>query len=417
MAGVSRPDEGAASDSIRFHPALGAGVLRLSDIAVGRYNNFNLIRLIAALSVIFSHSVAALGLPPEREVFFGRVGFSLAEMAVDVFFVTSGFLVTGSLIGRGSLNAFLWARALRIYPALWVMLVVTVFGLAPALTSLPLADYFAAPRTREYFIKCATLIWGLRYSLPGVFETLPLKGEFNGSLWTLPIEVRLYLNLAAAWFVLALLPAFRVRALKLALLFAAAAWFVFILRIKFTGGANGPDIRVFMFLYGSALYLWRDRIPIGWAGLVALPAALLAASVDKTVFFVVYSLCLAPLVMHLAYLPGGAIRRFNEWGDLSYGVYIWAFPIQQTLALAFPGLSLWGMVVLSSALSLAVAHLSWRLIEKRALAMKGDCAVATASGASALGGYFVRGSFAKALMPGPGATRQRDSITRRNRSR
>lgn len=391
--------------------------MRLSDYAVGRDNNFNLIRLSAALAVIFSHSVAVLGLPPEREVFFGRLGFSLGEMAVDVFFVTSGFLVTGSLIGRGSLIAYLWARALRIYPALWVMLALTAFGLAAALTTLPLAEYFALPKTREYFVKCATLIWGVRYSLPGVFETLPLKGEFNGSLWTLPIEVRLYLDLAAAWFVLALLPAIRVRALKLAILLAAAAWFVLILRMKLAGGANGPDIRIFMFLYGSALYLWRDKVPMKWAALLALPAALAAASFDKTAFFVVYALCLAPLVMHLAYLPGGAARRFNAWGDLSYGVYIWAFPIQQTLALVFPGLSLWGMVAFSSAITLGVAALSWNLIEKRVLAMKGGVAAATASGASVISGLFVRASFDKPLMPRPGITNQRDSITRRNRSR
>ncbi len=106
---------------------------RLSEYAVGRDNNFNLIRLMAALSVLFSHSVAALGLPSSREFFFDHLGLSLAEMAVDVFFVTSGFLVAGSLVNRGDVIAFLWARALRIYPAIWVMLVLTVFALAPAL--------------------------------------------------------------------------------------------------------------------------------------------------------------------------------------------------------------------------------------------------------------------------------------------
>jgi len=356
---------------------LGARPARLSDYAHGRNNNFNLIRLIAALAVIFSHSVAALGLPPEREVFFGRLGFSLGEMAVDVFFVTSGFLVTGSLVGRGSLVAFLWARALRIYPALIVMLVLTVFGLAPALTSLPLGEYLASPRTHEYFLKCATLIGGVRYSLPGVFEALPLKGEFNGSLWTLPVEVRLYLDLAAAWLALALFPAIRAQAMRLALPLAAGAWFVLILRLKLTGAANGADIRVFMFLYGSALYLWRDKVPMSGAALIALPAVLVSASFDKTAFFVVYALSLAPLVMHLAYLPGGAVRRFNACGDFSYGVYIWAFPIQQTLALAFPGLSLWEMIALSAAITLAIAHLSWRLVEKRALSLKEDFARAT----------------------------------------
>ena len=175
----------------------------LSEYAVGRDNNFNLIRLMAALSVLFSHSVAALGLPSSREFFFDHLGLSLAEMAVDVFFVTSGFLVAGSLVNRGDVIAFLWARALRIYPAIWVMLILTVFVLAPALTTLSLADYFTSAKTHEYFVKCATLIGGVRYSLPGVFETMPLHGEFNGSLWTLPIELRLYCYLAAGWLVLA----------------------------------------------------------------------------------------------------------------------------------------------------------------------------------------------------------------------
>ena len=77
-------------------------------------------------------------------------------MAVEVFFVTSGFLVAGSLINRRNVIAFLWARALRIYPALLVMLALTVFVLAPSLTSLSLADYFTAQQTYEYFAKCAT---------------------------------------------------------------------------------------------------------------------------------------------------------------------------------------------------------------------------------------------------------------------
>jgi peptidoglycan/LPS O-acetylase OafA/YrhL len=352
--------------------------VRLSAYAVGRDNNFNLIRLLAALSVIFSHSVAILGLPSKDEFFFDHLGLSLAEMAVDVFFVTSGFLVTASLINRGSLIAFLWARALRIYPALWVMLALTVLALAPALTSLPLADYFGAPKTHEYFWKCATLIGGVRYALPGVFETLPLKGEFNGSLWTLPIELRMYLTLAAGWFVLAVSPAIRLRALTLAAPVAAAAFLLIILRGRFSGEEfNAANIRVFMFMYGTMLYLWRDRVPLGRGVLAALMAALLLASFSKPVFFAAYVLCLAPLVIHLAYIPGGRVRTFNDWGDSSYGVYIYAFPIQQTLALHLPAMPLFAMVALSSLLTLVVAALSWHGIEKRALVHKDDFAAAT----------------------------------------
>jgi peptidoglycan/LPS O-acetylase OafA/YrhL len=112
--------------------------VRLSEYAVGRDNNFTLLRFSAAMTVLFAHSVAVLGLPPDREFFFHWLGFSLGEMGLDMLFVTSGFLVTASLVGRQDLIAFLWARILRVYPGIWVMLGLTVFVLAPALTTLPL---------------------------------------------------------------------------------------------------------------------------------------------------------------------------------------------------------------------------------------------------------------------------------------
>jgi peptidoglycan/LPS O-acetylase OafA/YrhL len=366
-----------------LRPALASGLrlgpaARLSDYAVGRDNNFNLIRLAAALSVLGGHSVAVLGLPSSREFFFDHLGLSLAEMAVDVFFVTSGFLVTGSLVNRGEVIAYLWARALRIYPAIWAMLVLTVFVLAPALTTLPAADYFASPKTLDYFTKCATLIGGVRYSLPGVFETNPLKSEFNGSLWTLPIELRLYCYLAAGWLALAAAPAIRLKAMSVAAPIAACAFLVVILRGRLFGAPfNAADTRVFMFLYGATLYLWRDKVPMRRGILFAALACLLMASINEQAFFVVYVVCLAPLVLHLAYLPKGRIRAFNEWGDCSYGVYIYAFPIQQTLAFLFPAMPLVAMIVGSGAITLGMAALSWTLIERRALAMKGDFAAAT----------------------------------------
>ena len=352
--------------------------LRLADYAVGRDNNFTLLRFSAAMTVLFAHSVAVLGLPPEREFFFNRIGFSLGEMGLDMLFVTSGFLVTASLVGRQDLIAYLWARILRVYPGMWVMLVLTVFVLAPALTTLPRDEYYTSPLTWEYFRKCATLIGGVRYSLPGVFETVPLKGEFNGSLWTMPVEVRMYLYLAAIWVALAVVPALRLKTMRFVLPLSAAALLVFVLGPRLTGGAvNGANIRVFMFLYGSSLYLWRDRVPLNAWLLAGILAALVLASFDKTVFFIVYVALLAPLVVHLVYVPRGRIRAFNDWGDYSYGVYIYAFPVQQTLALLFPAMTLAAMMASSAAVSVAIAIVSWKLIEERALGLKGDFAEAT----------------------------------------
>ena len=352
--------------------------MRLSEYAVGRDNNFTLLRFSAAMTVLFAHSVAVLGLPPDREFFHQRIGFSLGEMGLDMLFVTSGFLVTASLVGRQNLIAYLWARILRVYPGMWVMLVLTVFVLAPALTTLPRGEYYASPLTWEYFRKCATLIGGVRYSLPGVFETVPLKRQFNGSLWTMPVEVRMYLYLAAIWVALAVAPAARIKAMRFVLPISAAVLLAIVLRARLTGIAfNGANIRVFMFLYGSSLFLWREKIPVGPWLMAAILAALLLASFDKTLFFVVYAVCLAPLVLHLVYVPGGRIRAFNDWGDYSYGVYIYAFPVQQTLALLFPAMSLAAMMASSAVVSVAIAVVSWKLIEERALGLKSDFAEAT----------------------------------------
>src|SRR4051812_37390900 len=100
--------------------------MKLSDVARGRDNNFNLIRVLAALAVLVTHSFTlALG-TSDAEPFAHSLGMTPGGMAVDIFFVTSGFLVTASMLQRQNIIAFLWARALRIFPALWVMLIVTV---------------------------------------------------------------------------------------------------------------------------------------------------------------------------------------------------------------------------------------------------------------------------------------------------
>jgi peptidoglycan/LPS O-acetylase OafA/YrhL len=354
--------------------------MRLSEHAKSRDNNFTLLRLMAALTVVLAHSGPMLGRgSSEQDFLLAHVGRDFGPIALDWLFVTSGFLVTASLFQRGDLNHFIWARALRLYPALWLCLPLTVFILAPLLSTTPAKEYYASKETWTYFWRGATLFNGIRYALPGVFETNPLKGQFNGSLWTLPVELRMYVFCAVGWLAFSWRPALRVPALKIVAPVVALVLYILILR-RFSHGIeiNNVDVAVFMFFMGATLYFWQDKASLSWATFVALPLLVAgAALIDRGLAFAVYLLCSAPFLLHLAYLPGGKIRVVNDWGDYSYGIYIYAFPVQQTLARFFPNMPLAAMVLGSGAIAWALAWCSWRLVEKRAMGMKNSCADAT----------------------------------------
>src|SRR5579875_679403 len=155
-----------------------------------RANNFNLLRLLAALAVLYRHGYAFVDVHPSGRA--ARWLFELGDIAVDAFFVISGYLVTASLLVRRDLVQFCKARVLRIYPALLlsVLLTIVLFGLE--FGSLPLSRYFSDRRTWSFAGLNGTLFGGIQLALPGV-PTIPgALGAVNGSLWTLPSEVWMY---------------------------------------------------------------------------------------------------------------------------------------------------------------------------------------------------------------------------------
>ncbi|MGO8738767.1 acyltransferase family protein [Rhodoblastus sp.] len=343
----------------------------------GRDNNFDLIRVVAALTVLFVHSAALSRLTTGSTGLTSRY-FDGAAVAVDVFFFTSGFLVTGSLFGRGNIFEYAWARLMRIFPALWLMLLVTVTGLGLFVGTLPAAEFFLSPVTHDYVRHCATLVNGVRYQLPGLFADNPYTSSVNGSLWTLPIEWRLYEYLAGGWVLLALRPAWRGPAFRYGTAAAALILMAMAIRVFFVEHARASTlVPTFMFFYGAALQMWRSRVNLSYFRGAALLAALATARLSSDAILPVYLVTLGPLVLHAAYLLGGPIRAYNRVGDYSYGVYIYAFPIQQALIALIPGLSLILLNIYASALTLCCAVLSWHFLEKPALDWKLTPAAAT----------------------------------------
>jgi len=345
--------------------------MRLSQFAHGRDNNFNLIRIVAALAVLVTHSFVLPTGSRETQPLRDTLGMTMGSIAVDVFFVTSGFLVTASLLRRQSAIEFLWARVLRIFPALIVMLLLTVFGLGLFFTTTPWSAYLTDSRTYVYLARCSTLLAGVAWELPGVFESNPYKGAVNGSLWTLPSEIHMYAILVIIWVSLRVRPRVRPMVFKCAVVSGAmiAGVFVIVRHFSATPEPLFPKL-FFMFFTGAAFFVLKDRIILSRVLFLSLALTLSLATLDKQVFFVVYTLTLAYLLFHVAYLPSGFIRRYNQLGDYSYGVYIYAFPIQQSIVALIPGISVLPMVLISTAVTFAFAVLSWHFLERHALGLK-----------------------------------------------
>jgi peptidoglycan/LPS O-acetylase OafA/YrhL len=345
--------------------------IRLSDAIDGRDNNFNLIRILAALAVLLSHSYALVRGPGTPDMFSETLGMTLGEIAVDVFFITSGFLVTSSLLNRQSTLEFLWARFLRIFPGLWVMLLLAVFLLGPAFTTVPLSEYFAAKATYSYLAKCGTLISGVTYELPGVFVGNALPNAVNGSLWTMPLELKMYLILAALWTSLLLIRSRRGLVFRTLIATFAVASMIFVIADHFWLHASRQFGHFFyMFFIGAGAYVSRSRILLTRTAFLMLAAAAIVCSLNKNAFFIAYTCLLPYIVLYCAYVPTGAIRSYNRLGDYSYGVYIYAFPVQQTVVAVVPNISIGQLDLIAGAATIALAAASWHLIEAHALSLK-----------------------------------------------
>jgi peptidoglycan/LPS O-acetylase OafA/YrhL len=343
---------------------------RVVHLASGRRNSFDLLRLGAATLVLFSHSfvLAAASEPQIGGASFGFFG-------VEVFFAISGFLVVKSWDKGPQLRDFFAKRALRILPALAVCVIVSAYGLGLVLSTLSPADYLTSSRPFGYVAQNLVAIasggvLSPAYELPGVFASNPHDASINGSLWTLPIEVQ-------AYFMVALLGSLSLtrRALPViagcALLVLAAPAKAYGMPLVGDVLQNRPEAVQLLAIFGVAglLYLHRERLPLRLdAAAFALATFLLALGTPAEKF--VTTLALPYVVLVAAYrLPAGA-QRLTRHGDVSYGLYLLAFPVQQSILLAFPALTPVPLFLMSLPITYGLAFASWRLIERPALRLK-----------------------------------------------
>lgn len=327
-------------------------------------NNLDLFRLIAACMVIYGHAFALAPGGSTRDLVGSTLGFDYSgSLAVKIFFFLSGLVVTNSLIEKGDPLRFVIARVFRIWPAFLVVVTASALILGPLMTNLALSDYFSHSDTFKYIRRNALM--NIQFMLPGVFEDNPYKGAVNGSLWSIPLEVGAYIVLLGL-FMLGVLKS-RLLALGIFLLIALDPLVGNKLLFTWLGA---PELKLLppCFALGAIMALYKDHIRVDARCVLGawLLYYLFRHSAHNFYFFY------AALFLSIVQLATTATAlRLRPKADISYGVYLWGFPVQQVMAHHFAAHGVVANQLLSLGVTLLLGLASWHLVEKRCIALGG----------------------------------------------
>jgi peptidoglycan/LPS O-acetylase OafA/YrhL len=259
---------------------------------------------------------------------------------------------------------FLGLRAIRIFPALLVEVVLSAFILGPLVTTLPPQLYFSDPLFFKYMLNA---VGDVHFLLPGVFADNPWPHVVNGQLWTIPYELYCYAALA----IIALLGLKKWRVLgPIFVVVVALGYLLWILHgtdsslVPGTNGVRKPFL-VATFLAGVSIYFYRDVLPwSGWYALAALAISLVLPGLGQ------YAGFLAPLPVAYATVCIGLMnpsRKMLRGADYSYGIYLYGFAVQQTMMHFFPVARVWYLnILVTLPIVVLVAAASWHFVERPA---------------------------------------------------
>lgn len=348
-------------------PASKGSVSLEAGLLLRHGNNFNVVRLVAAFAVIFSHAARIAGSPDMLEPLRAQLGggATLGSLAVSVFFMISGLLVGRSAIETQSVRAYLAKRALRILPALWALMLVTVFVIGLAFTSRPIRDYLQSVQVYRY-LQGAVFRFGTE--LPGLFENNRYPRSINNSLWSVRVEVVYYLllPLLVVWFRSQVRVGLVAVSLFASLVVASSGGVDFGGRLSLLSQVIGVS---HYFLAGILAFECRRRImlSIPWALVGLLTWAVLSRS-DLT-YHAATVLCLGYALLVFCLHPALSLGDPLRGVDVSYGVYLYGFPVQQCVE-TLSGLSWISNAVVASIIVVPVSLVSWFLVEEPALRLK-----------------------------------------------
>lgn len=332
------------------------------------------LRFLFATCVIFTHSFDLL-LQNNTESIMQLSNKQLNASYVGLygFFIISGFLIYESFQNSARVTSFMWKRFLRLIPGLFVVSILTVVFCGFILTNLSFTSFFLSKEPFLYIIKNSTLLHKLEWFLPGVFENNPNKGTINGSIWTICYEAFFYICLASLFFF---------KKLNNRFLFVGLFFISIVLKYPLSNykwlyipyttiGIYHMFTFAQFFLAGMILNTFKNifhnerrNFYIFLASLVLFVFSIMLKQVQ------ISAVVLLPLFVISAAHIKGKLNFFGKYGDISYGIYIYSFAVQQTLIFYNPQIEPLILFLYAFPISVVFGILSWHFVEKKALSLK-----------------------------------------------
>ncbi|SFQ59955.1 acyltransferase family protein [Hymenobacter arizonensis] len=348
----------------------------------GYQNNFDFSRVVLATIVVFCHSYVIYDGSLLREPLWrlSNHQLTLGTFAINFFFVISGFLISQSWDRSRSFNSYFKKRALRIYPGFIFVCLACAFLFAPLGRTAPttIAEYWSSIDFKHLALRTLTLREPI---LPETYKTLPYPGSINGSLWSISYEFICYILIP----VCALLGIFQQRGRVLLIFLVVLLINIVDYKAYHLGGANTPfgfsllpqfiqahsnkwltlTHLLLPFVGGMCFYTYRQYVPRS-IYLVALSAVVLVLTLRWFNFFeVAQSVFGAYVLFYFVFNEKVRLHHFAKYGDFSYGIYLYGWPVQQ-LVMLYAGhrIGVHGLFLVSMVIVMPCAAISWFLIEK-----------------------------------------------------
>lgn len=337
----------------------------LSSASVGKDNNLDFLRFIAAAMVIFCHAFPLSYGKGGADPFFlfSKHQMNSGGFAVSIFFLYGGFLISGSTVRSKTAKRYFASRCFRIFPALIFVTFTLTFIVGPLITSLNLKEYFTSFATYKYLLNSILII---QHDLPGVFASNPYGPTVNGPLWTLPIEFLCYILCFIAY----KLGFFERRRFPASVPLVVAACIGILYAGNFSETIVTEIRPAILFYIGVGCYIYRDKIILNKYIAVVLGVVMVIFARFGLINLAML-LCFPYCMLSAAYATRRKLSRFAKHGEFSYGIYLWGWPVQQIIvSIAGENMSPYLNALSAFPFALLMGVLSYYLVEKPALKLR-----------------------------------------------